>query len=473
MKRVKVFLSLLVMSCVLTISPLQAEAYNQDTFIVMAEGNTPANGCTLVGVEGSFISEAEQALEMINQIRQEACSEGVRNPKAPSRQLTEEDYVPIQWSKDMQEIAMIRAAEASRVASQTRPNGAGWFTTQSSNRLKSAAEALAWNNSNSLLTAIEEWYGQKSAWVNKEAGATDYYTAMIDPSNTFVGLSSFVSGHGVSYNCTTAEFAKAAKLETEVLPSIDNVIVVINMKSDALSEDYYLENNDDLQASTQVDIGDVLPYSMGAVATVGESKSFVTDLEGIYWDTSDKTVATVDEFGTVTIVGSGEATIYGTDALGRTASVTLTSAHSWDSGKVTTKATCDQTGVRTYTCKTCGETKTEKIAKTAHKYVDKISKASQSKDGATFKKCTICKKETSRKVINKISSVKLAKTSYKYTGKAIKPAVTVTDSTGKKISSKYYTVAYTNNKKVGTANVTVTFKDRYAGSKKLKFTIKK
>ena len=46
-------------------------------------------------------------------------------------------------------------------------------------------------------------------------------------------------------------------------------------------------------------------------------------------------------------------------------------SHEWDSGKVTTPATHTAEGVKTYTCKECGETKTEKIAKTdAHKFDD-------------------------------------------------------------------------------------------------------
>ena len=45
-----------------------------------------------------------------------------------------------------------------------------------------------------------------------------------------------------------------------------------------------------------------------------------------------------------------------------------TIAHSWDSGKVTTAATCSKEGVKTYTCSGCKTTKTESIAKTAHTY---------------------------------------------------------------------------------------------------------
>ncbi|MCD8041089.1 MAG: serine protease [Clostridia bacterium] len=46
-------------------------------------------------------------------------------------------------------------------------------------------------------------------------------------------------------------------------------------------------------------------------------------------------------------------------------------AHSWDNGVVTAEATHLQTGVMTYTCTVCGETKTETIAKTTeHTYSD-------------------------------------------------------------------------------------------------------
>ncbi|MCD8346811.1 MAG: cadherin-like beta sandwich domain-containing protein, partial [Lachnospiraceae bacterium] len=42
--------------------------------------------------------------------------------------------------------------------------------------------------------------------------------------------------------------------------------------------------------------------------------------------------------------------------------------HSWDEGTVTTKATCTEEGVKTYTCTVCDETKTEKIEATGHSY---------------------------------------------------------------------------------------------------------
>jgi hypothetical protein len=70
------------------------------------------------------------------------------------------------------------------------------------------------------------------------------------------------------------------------------------------------------------------------------------------------------------------------------------------------------------------------------------------------------------------SQVKLSKTKYTYDGKAKKPTVTVKDSNGNKISSKYYTVKYSKGRtKVGKYKVTVTMKDKYSGTVTKSFKI--
>ena len=43
--------------------------------------------------------------------------------------------------------------------------------------------------------------------------------------------------------------------------------------------------------------------------------------------------------------------------------------HSWDSGKITKAPTCTENGVRTYTCTSCGEEKTEAVKATGHTVV--------------------------------------------------------------------------------------------------------
>ncbi len=58
-----------------------------------------------------------------------------------------------------------------------------------------------------------------------------------------------------------------------------------------------------------------------------------------------------------------------------------------------------------------------------------------------------------------------------YTGKAIKPAVVVRYNNKKLTADKDYTVAYKNNKKIGTATITITGKGNYTGKKTVKFNI--
>lgn len=146
--------------------------------------------------------------------------------------------------------------------------------------------------------------------------------------------------------------------------------------------------------------------------------------------------------------------------------------HDWNNGKVTKSATCTATGVKTYTCTECRETKTETIAKTAHNYKTTTKKATLSKQGSIVKKCS-CGHIRLNTPIAYPKTIKLKTTSYTYNGKVRKPGVTVTDSKGKKISSSNYTITYSNknSKKVGDYIVTIKFKGNYEGKKKLTYKI--
>ena len=82
--------------------------------------------------------------------------------------------------------------------------------------------------------------------------------------------------------------------------------------------------------------------------------------------------------------------------------VVKATGHSWDSGKVTEAATCKKEGTKTYTCKNCGETKTESIPKTEHQWNDgEITKeATCAEEGVKTYTCSICK-DTKAEVIPK------------------------------------------------------------------------
>ena len=69
------------------------------------------------------------------------------------------------------------------------------------------------------------------------------------------------------------------------------------------------------------------------------------------------------------------------------------------------------------------------------------------------------------------ADVELAKEKYNYTGKAIKPGVTVTFDGVELDEDVDYEVSYSNNKKVGTATVTITGIGDFTGSQEVTFKI--
>ena len=77
----------------------------------------PREGNVIMGIEGEFvtITEEEKAilLDRVNEIRKEACDEGVPSPSDRSVALTSADYVPIKWSRLIELIAAMRAVESS------------------------------------------------------------------------------------------------------------------------------------------------------------------------------------------------------------------------------------------------------------------------------------------------------------------------------------------------------------------------
>lgn len=76
---------------------------------------------------------------------------------------------------------------------------------------------------------------------------------------------------------------------------------------------------------------------------------------------------------------------------------------------------------------------------------------------------------TTGNVIEKSSVKKIADKAY--TGKAIKPAVTVTVNNNELKKGTDYTVSYSNNKKIGTAKITITGKGNYTGKVTVSFKI--
>ena len=306
---------------------------------------TASEGCTLVGVEGEYITDAQNALKRINEIRYEACKEGVwkmdgyGNPT--TEKLTLSDYKPIKWSSALEYIARIRAAEATVVLAHERPNDENFFTsTLTSNGQKSYSENLAWNGGKSMLSGIEQWYEEKSDWVNKTGKTTGHYTSMINPDYNYVAVATFYNPDAGYKNATSAEFSYKTGLDETMNEMAGECIQTLEVKDSYLSLKLPVNN-------TSIKAGENTQAQASAVITnpsaIMHGKTCAASLIGdMTWTSSNKQVATVDKDGKITGIDYGTATITAkSGTLLQTITVNVTT-HAWDAGKVTTPATCEK-----------------------------------------------------------------------------------------------------------------------------------
>ena len=346
---------------------------------------TARDGCVLVGVKGSYITDVQAVLARVNAIRKEACEEGVPDPRNAKRKLTPSDYVPIRWSSDLEYIARIRAAEASLVIAHTRPNGTSCFTLKSPNGIQSYGEVLAWNYTQKFLPGIEQWYEEKADWVNQNSNAvTGHYTQMIDPDNIYAGYATFINPDAQYPTTTSGEYSSYADMDETSGPDISNCTQTIEAElgnlTAGMSDFADLKEENSVQADFYVQLSDS-----------GCKLSFLDKAE---WKSSNPSVASVDGNGQVKGLKKGTADITASKgSLTATRTVRVIHEHSWDAGKVTKSATCTKDGEKTHTCSGCGETKTEVIKATGHKETE-IRNATEStcqKEGYTGDKvCKAC-----------------------------------------------------------------------------------
>ena len=321
---------------------------------------TASEGCTFVGVEGEYITDAQNALKRINEIRYEACEEGVWKMdiygKPTTEKLTLSDYKPIKWSSALEYIARIRAAEATVVLAHERPNNENFFTsTLTSNGQKSYSENLAWNGGKSMLSGIEQWYKEKSDWVNKTGKTTGHYTSMINPDYNYVAVATFYNPDAAYKNATSAEFSHKKGLDETMNEMAGECIQTLEVKDSYLSLKLPV-NNTSIKAgeNTQAQANAVITNPSAIMHGETCEASLIGD---ITWTSSNKQVATVDKDGKITGIDYGTATITAkSGTLSQTIMVNVTT-HVWDTGKVTTPPKCEAT-------------KTEEIAATGHQHTE-------------------------------------------------------------------------------------------------------
>ena len=333
-----------------------------------------SNGCTMLGIYGSYYSQAQEALDKLNEIRKEACEAGnIPDPRDPSRMLTSDDYKPLRWSRDLESIARIRAAEAGisfnfMASGHDRPSDKHTFSL-SFHGVSSNCEDLAYCWEKSMTEGVILWKSEKKDWVDQNlSNETGHYTSMINPKYNYVGLGDFYSEAAPYPNTVAGEFSTRTGLNETMQDVQTDVIQKVEISNKYIKENF-LDGTDTIKteqtSSLTAKVRLERTRSNGKVST-----REIWSVQPLTYSSSDRTIATVDNNGNITGLTNGDVTITAKadNTIFATKTVHISCAHTRKETGYT-PATCTKNGSRTYHCDTCNKDFEEIIPKTPHNYV--------------------------------------------------------------------------------------------------------
>lgn len=321
---------------------------------------TAREGNILVEVPGTFYNkDIDNILYKLNLIRYTACREGDPETKdtntgttgkklklsadwgaTPSKDQLESsngDYVPLEWSAELERIAEIRSAEALILLDHRRPNSnnEGACTMLVNGYGFRALENLAWNYDTSLEEAIDQFLEERADWVAGNTSAvTGHYTNIICMNRTYVGMSSFryaedAAGERSVYGwgATALETAAAPKAGSYYPTDYDysgylynkdtyimtTVPTALTGKHTQLMEiatkhatGFKIDGKNSIQKDETTELTPIVSFNTSGVTSSSTSWKVFS---GVTWSSSDPSIAKVDQKGVVTGIKNGDVTI--------------------------------------------------------------------------------------------------------------------------------------------------------------------
>lgn len=327
----------------------QAEAKVRATDVTQA-----TSGNELVLVPGTFSYEKKATLlKQVNKIRKEACGEGVPDPRNSSRKLSASDYRPIKWSSGLEQVAQTRAAEGSILQDHQRPNGNSCF--DNNYPTQTWGECLAWNGSGDIAGGIDQWYEEKSDWVNQTGGVTGHYTSLIDPDNTYIGLGGFTPDSSTSWwGAVAGEFTSQSGLDESQIGVQGACDQVVEVPCENVT---YKLGTAKIKLGSSVALaleGTVsMPGIMGGTVETG-AKPYGT----VAWTSGASDIVSVDGNGTARGIAAGTAQITGTyDGKSLSAKMTVIDPKTVKTVTVNSDDEVTKSTVRQAIADACGEAK--------------------------------------------------------------------------------------------------------------------
>lgn len=374
-------------SLVLPVGYADVKADVKSAEILDTDVSEASDGCTLLGVYGTYYSQAMEALDKLNEIRKEACEEGdVPDPRNPERMLTADDYVPLKWSGDLESVAKIRAVEAGIAyafmdSGHNRLNDKNTFSI-SYNGISGSAEDLAYNDTTDMGEGIMQFYMEKQYWVkeNPTGEETGHYTSIINPKYKYVGCGDFYSKVGRFSNTLAMELSEKEGLDESMLRAKKDVMQKIEV-ADQYIKEYTIEGDSEINTDATAN------YTVRVKIQRNNAVRSLWALGIDSFSSSDTSIATVTDDGVVTAIKNGTVTITAKsgDKVVATKDITVKCTHN-KKIKNYTPATCQTEGKKTYYCDKCDYTEEKNIPKKAHDYVY----GDVESDGKRTGVCSVC-----------------------------------------------------------------------------------